>query len=282
MSSQIASTVYLDHKTYKVMDVKDGGMGRVWLLKEAFSEVSDPIYKKLLAVKTFDYTPNQYSIEQELNFWVSLEHKNILPLLRIGRLNYRLAAIMPWRHSTLEDQITQYDFSEKEIVKMALQIAHGLKYAYENWNIVHLDLKPANVLIRSMEPFELQISDWGISRITAQLFQATLDEKRPLSQYTSYGAGTPLYMSPERFSNRWKISPQADMYSLGLIIIQLFSGFLPSRIEEIISGSYIKNVGQILKVKSYRLEKLLYSCINPDVSLRPKSYAELISKLKKC
>jgi serine/threonine protein kinase len=147
---KVKKQVYLDDKTYNVVDVKRGGMGRVWLLENAFDEAYDPIHKSRIAVKTFDFTPQHYAIEQELNSWVTLDHKNILALLRIGRLNYRLAAIMPWLQGTLEDELaSKIAYSEEIVINIALQIVEALNYAFERYHLVHLDLKPANVLIRS-------------------------------------------------------------------------------------------------------------------------------------
>lgn len=289
MQEKIPKKVYLDDKIYNVVDIKQGGMGRVWLLENAFEYAYDPIHKKRVAVKTFDFTPQHFAIEQELNSWVALEHTNILPLLRIGRLNYRLAAIMPWLQGTLRDELALYTrFSERTVLDVAMQIAEALLYAYEKYHLVHLDLKPANVLVRSREPLSIQISDWGISRIASQIAQANWSETESENQYTAYGAGTPLYMSPERFTGNWKITPQADMYALGMMLVQLITGTLPFRMEgrnpyeEIIYGSYVENVGKILQIKSKRLERIIYSCIHPDVSMRPKMYRSLISELKRC
>jgi serine/threonine protein kinase len=95
-------------------------------------------------------------------------------------------------------------------------------------------------------------------------------------------------MSPERFSGSWQISPQADMYSLGMMLVQLLCGILPFRIEEknpyeeIIWGSYMENARQILHVKSKRLERIIYSCIHPLASMRPSTYSALIYELRHC
>jgi serine/threonine protein kinase len=289
VAEKIPKKVYLDDKTYNVVDTKQGGMGRVWLLENTFEDTYDPIHKRRVAVKTFDFTPQHFAIEQELNSWVALDHKNILPLLRIGRLNYRLAAIMPWLQGTLDDELASYTtFSEKKVLCIALQIAEALLYAYEKYQLVHLDLKPANVLILSREPYFIQISDWGISRIASQIAQANWSGIESENQYTAYGAGTPLYMSPERFTGNWKITSQADMYALGMMLVQFISGALPFRMEErnpyeeIILGSYVENVSQIFQIKSKRFERIIYSCIHPDVSMRPKTYSSLISELKRC
>jgi len=289
MVEKMLKKVYLDNEVYNLVEIKQGGMGRVWLLENAFEGTYDPIYKKRLAVKTFDFAPQHVAIEQELNSWVALDHKNIVPLLRIGRLNYQLAAIMPWLQGTLDDELASYIvFSEKKALSITLQIAEALRYAYEKFQLVHLDLKPANVLIHLREPLSVQVSDWGISRIASQIVQSDWSGVRSENQYTACGAGTPLYMAPERFTGNWKIAPQADMYSLGMMLIQFLSGALPFRLEdsnpceEIIYGTYVTNVRQILQIKSSRLERIIYSCIHPDSNMRPKTYNNLISQLKRC
>ena len=289
MAENIPKRIYLDDKTYNVVETKQGGMGRVWLLENEFDDTYDPIHKDRIAVKTFDFTPQHFAIEQELNYWVLLDHKNILPLFRVGRLNYRLAAIMPWLQGTLEDELAlNAIFTEEDALGIALQISEGLQYAYEKHQLVHLDLKPANILVRSRKPLSIQISDWGISRIASQIAQTNWSEGESENQYTAYGAGTPLYMSPERFSGSWEITPQADIYALGMMLVQFIAGALPFRMEErnpyeeIIYGSYVENTHQVLRLKSKRFERIIYACINPDMSMRPKTYSSLISELKRC
>lgn len=289
MAEKMPKKVHLDDKIYNVVEIKQGGMGRVWLLENAFVNTYDPIYKNRLAVKTFDFAPQHVAIEQELNSWVTLDHKNIVPLLRIGRLDYRLAAIMPWLQGGLDDELASFTvLSQEDTLRVALQIAKALRYAYQKFRLVHLDLKPANVLISWREPLSIQISDWGISRIASQMVQSGWSGVGSERQYTACAAGTPFYMAPERFTGNWKITPQADMFSLGMMLIQLLSGALPFRMEEdtpyeeIIYGTYVNNVSQILQVKSSRFERIIYSCIHPDSSKRPKTYNRLISQLGRC
>lgn len=286
MTNNPSKQVYIDDQKYDVVDIKNGGMGRVWLLQSRKNPSIDPIHKTRIAVKTFDFTPDHYAINQELNSWVALDHKNIVPLLKIGRLNYRIAAIMPWLSGTLADEMAKKTiFSEDESIAIAIQIVEALKYAYDNYGIVHLDLKPANVLVQYQNPLRIQISDWGISRIAANIIQANWSAVDNENQYTAFGAGTPLYMSPERFSSKWKISPKADMYSLGFIIIQLLTGVIPFRFNnqnpyhEIINGSYVDNAKGILNVKSRNLEKLIFDCISPNIDLRPGDYKKILLSL---
>jgi serine/threonine protein kinase len=57
---------------------------------------------------------------------------------------------MPWLQGTLEDELaSKIAYSEEIVINIALQIVEALNYAFERYHLVHLDLKPANVLIRS-------------------------------------------------------------------------------------------------------------------------------------
>jgi hypothetical protein len=59
-------------------------MGRVWLLDRAFDEGYNAIYGQRIAVKTFDLMENEAAITKELNIWISLSHRSILPLRKSG------------------------------------------------------------------------------------------------------------------------------------------------------------------------------------------------------
>ena len=111
--------VLVDARTYSVMSIRNGGMGRVWLLEQTFDYSFHPIYRKRIAVKTFDFIKDEQAIEHELNIWVSLDHRSVLPLKKIGRLNFRLAAIMPLLEGSLDDVlVTGRTFNEQEVSKL--------------------------------------------------------------------------------------------------------------------------------------------------------------------
>lgn len=258
-------------------------MGRVWLLKQSFAERYDPVYRPQIAVKTFDFVPDQALVENELNLWISLNHSSILPLLTIGRLNYRLAAVMPLMECSLEDVIAERgSLRENEITKILSEIVSGLDFAWSNQKLLHLDLKPSNILVDSKTDLRTKIADWGISRLVTrgkELGGTGLDHSASGNlQDTSYGAGTPLYMAPERFSGSWKLSPTADIYSLGMMAIQMATGILPFRfngtspLEEIFTASYFTNAHQILGDLSANFGNFCLQCIHPDPSARPATF----------
>lgn len=283
--------VLVDDRTYSVMSVRNGGMGRVWLLEQAFDDSFDPIYRRRIAVKTFDFMKDERAIEHELNIWISLDHSSVLPLKKIGRLNYRLAAIMPLLDGSLDDFIeTRGSLNEQEVSKIISDILNGLEYAWSAFKILHLDLKPSNVLVESGSPFRTKIADWGISRLAAanqrargvNSHSATMETH---SQKTAYAAGTPLFMAPERFSGDWALSPTADIYSLGMMAVQLNTGILPFRfgqidpVEEIATGSFFENASQMLENRSDDFRRFCLQCIHPNPSARPRTFRDAATQL---
>ena len=81
-------SVSLDAYAYNVLDIKEGGMGRVWLLQQAKAYPFDPIYRRQIAVKTFNSDCDSTQIESELNSWVLMDCPFILPLRKIGHLDF--------------------------------------------------------------------------------------------------------------------------------------------------------------------------------------------------
>ncbi|VAI21270.1 unnamed protein product [Triticum turgidum subsp. durum] len=96
--------------------------------------------------------------------------------------------------------------------QIIIGICQGLNYLHEN-RIVHLDLKPENVLLDdNMVP---KITDFGLSRY--------FEERQTSQSITSNISGTLGYIAPELYDGE-KITIQSDIYSLGIIIIEILTG----------------------------------------------------------
>ncbi|XP_066359535.1 uncharacterized protein [Miscanthus floridulus] len=95
--------------------------------------------------------------------------------------------------------------------KIIKGICSGLKYLHGR-NIIHLDLKPQNILMdATMVP---KIADFSLSRFLSEQKSKTI---------TSNCRGTTGYMAPE-YIDRGIISKKADIFSLGVIIIEILKG----------------------------------------------------------
>nr|XP_020462962.1 serine/threonine-protein kinase 17A-like [Monopterus albus] len=105
-------------------------------------------------------------------------------------------------------------FTEKDVTRLAKQILSGVAFLHRN-NVVHLDLKPQNILLTSARPLgDIRIVDFGLSR-----HMDNITEVREI-------LGTPEYVAPEILSYE-PISTATDMWSIGVLTYVMLTGESP-------------------------------------------------------
>lgn len=158
--------------------------------------------------------------------------------------------------------------------KLAKDAAKGMSYLHSR-KIIHRDLKPQNLLVNSEPNWECKITDFGISTI------------RPDVTRTMTCIGTPVYMAPEVLQKN-KYSEKADVYSFGIVLVELFTGKYPYTEEEFGSLNQIQLVFQICQNEARpstaslpaSLQQLIFDCWNRNTTLRP-SFMEIIARLRR-
>jgi len=251
-------------------------MGVVYLLD------SDTATPRAIAAKTFRPEFPLSEIVSELNIWLDLSHPNILRLESITVLDFDTAAVSPWRRrgSLHEQLVTKRTLDHSEVKQILADATAALQYAWETKHIVHLDIKPQNML-RSDVPWKvIEISDWGLARISSEteLQRAKISTKSV--HLASTFAGTVPYMSPERFITGIPSTVQADIFSLGIIAIECLTGTLPfthetNLIEQILSGVYVQRSTQAIERFSGRWRQFLSRCLAFDQRQRFDNYPEM-------
>jgi hypothetical protein len=114
---------------------------------------------------------------------------------------------------TLGDRMTGSPWPEAGVTAMLQQLATALE-ALHDFSILHLDLKPSNILLRDPGPVPV-LADFGLS----SLFDPNLSVK------VTQTKGTSLYQSPESLTG--VVTPKSDWWSLGMIILELLTGQHP-------------------------------------------------------
>ncbi|XP_063041024.1 serine/threonine kinase 17a like [Engraulis encrasicolus] len=105
-------------------------------------------------------------------------------------------------------------FTEKDVIRLARQILSGVAFLHRN-NVVHLDLKPQNILLTSARPLgDIRIVDFGLSR--------RMDGPTEVREIL----GTPEYVAPE-ILNYEPISTATDMWSIGVLTYVMLTGESP-------------------------------------------------------
>ena len=110
---------------------------------------------------------------------------------------------------------------QEHAIQIAFKCCGALDYAFRQ-GIVHRDIKPANILVVSGT--NIKVADFGAAYLSSA----------PKTQIA--GLGSPYYMSPEQI-RREPLGHHSDMYSLGIVLYQLFTGqrpFVSSTLEELL------------------------------------------------
>ena len=102
-------------------------------------------------------------------------------------------------------------------LRLALEVASGLA-AIHALDVVHRDLKPSNILFDAQG--RAKIADLGLAQVPGgPSMRSRLSQSAP-------HPGTPSYMSPEQISTYEHLSPASDVYALGAVLFEVFTGRL--------------------------------------------------------
>ncbi len=145
-----------------------------------------------------------------------LRHPHIMPLLDFGlsRDDTPFLVMEYAPNGTLRNRHPKGSrLPLSQVVQYATQIGSALQYAHEH-RLVHRDVKPENMLLRSDEV--LLLSDFGIA--------TAIRSTHSLNIQADIG-GTVLYMAPEQVQGRPR--PQSDQYALAVVIYEWLSGRCP-------------------------------------------------------
>ena len=134
--------------------------------------------------------------------------------------------------------------SETAVNYFGKQILEGLEYLHKRCKIVHMDIKPGNILIDA--GLSAKIADFSVSCSYAHF------EPENLVKFPFVGTGK--FMPPEiieKANMKIKESEKIDIYSLGVTLYCLFYGMYPYKLHEVKGKDYDKILE---KIKNEKLE----------------------------
>ena len=213
------SLIGLDIGHYRIRElIGKGGMAYVYRAYDTRLKRYDAfkiIRKDALPPNAYDRIRHRFEIEAKI--LGTLDHPNILKIFDSGAYGGLPFLVMELLEGgSLKDRIGQ-PIPCETVVSILIPIADSLVYAHEH-QILHRDVKPANILFRSDGTPVL--TDFGIAKIIEDnSYDKTLTG-------TGFGVGTPEYMSPEQ-SMTGKVDGRSDEYSLGIIFYEMLTGHKP-------------------------------------------------------
>jgi serine/threonine-protein kinase len=144
-----------------------------------------------------------------------LEHPNIIRIRSVSKTGAHVYFAMDLCADSLSARIAREGpLPEADIVRIARDIVAALDFAHRQ-GVIHRDLKPDNVLIRSDGTAVL--TDFGIARAVSGYTAST---------GVNMTIGTPHYLSPEQAQGR-PLDPRVDFYALGVTLYKAATGDVP-------------------------------------------------------
>jgi eukaryotic-like serine/threonine-protein kinase len=261
---------------YKFIEkIGKGAFGTVLLMEDTV--VEERLILKFLNANVSSDEEMMKRFVHELRYSRKITHKNVIRIYDFLYIRGNYAISMEYfpSHTLGGEIINEKPVELKRAVKFGIDIATGMAVAHQA-GIVHRDLKPANVLIDN--DGLLKIVDFGVA--AAQTQGDTQLTK------TGYVIGSPKYMAPEQILGK-KVDERADIYSLGVILYEMFSGIPPYSRGDHMSVMYQHVQGkarppmEINKALPLDLNNLVMKCMALDKGKRAQSMDELRLSLEK-
>lgn len=191
--------------------IGEGASGTVWRGRD--TELDRVVAIKVLRETLDDQAQARFI--REARVMAGLAHDNLVALHDVIEIDGRPAVVMELIEGRSLEGVTRPD-DPSEMARWVRDAARGLAAAHAR-EIVHRDVKPANLLLSSNG--KIKVADFGV----ALDLDATVDLTREGAM-----VGTPKYMAPEQVEGRRAaIGPWTDVWALGAVLYELWCGRPP-------------------------------------------------------
>lgn len=162
--------------------------------------------------------------QQEREILAQLDHSHIARLLDGGTTEDGLPyLVMEYvEGKPLTEWCDARKASVDERLRLFEQLCEVVHYLHEH-HVIHRDLKPTNVLVNAAG--SVKLLDFGISKLLGPITERTI-----LATQSGLHLLTPEYASPEQVRGE-RVTPQTDVYALGVILYELLTGLRPYRLR---------------------------------------------------
>lgn len=238
------------HSYFLCEKVGAGGQGFVFSAKRDKETEADYVVKLL-------FQQNETDLDRglrELRIG-ELDHPHLAKAIGVGADKAGTVGVIfeRVRGKSLKEWIDGEPIPLPTVIRWGIELSEALAFLHER-GFVHRDVKPSNILIAEKEQ-SVKLADFGLC--------FDLNGDGPLT--TTGVPGTLDYMSPERRTGG--VSPQSDIYSLGMVL------------HEAATGKRIRYSGEI-DVPNRDLSTVIACCLEPNQKNRYASAVDLKADLE--
>jgi len=209
-----ASTVIAGYRIEEL--IGRGGMGVVYRASQL--HLDRPVALKLIRPEYAQSTVSRARFERESRLAAAVAHPNVVPVLDAGDDNGLLYIAMQYidgiNLAQMLDGLGALEASHG--AHLVGQIAAALDAAHRH-QLVHRDVKPANILLPVDEPDHGFLTDFGLAKLVAGQTQ--------LTQADTW-AGTIDYLAPEQIDGG-QVDHRTDVYALSCVLFHCLTGRVP-------------------------------------------------------
>lgn len=252
-----------------------GGMGIVFAAEREHEGVVQRAAVKLLSIPLFDTQAGE-RFRREARVLARLDHPDICRLRDFGR------SPEGWPYLVLDriDGVALHLYAERcsipERLQLVARVADAVAAAHRQL-VVHLDIKPENVLV--MPDGTPVLLDFGISRVLGEE-----DDRSASATVTRWM--TPDYAAPERLRGE-PSGVAADLYSLGALLYRVLTGARPFELAGLSLTDVLARIEKGIEPPSRRvaqlprdLDAVLRKAMHPDPTRRYASAGEFADDLR--
>ena len=262
-----------DYELQRLLGV--GAMGEVYLARQI--SIDKLVAVKLLNPKHGNDPARVERFLQEARLVAALQHENIVGVHGVGRTTSGYFLVMDYiEGSSLDKRLNAGPLPISEAIEITATIAAALEHVHLR-GIVHRDVKPSNIMLRS--DGKILLTDFGLGK---SLFDAA-DSVSVDGQIV----GTPQFMSPEQA--RGDVSPLSDVYGIGAVLYALVTGVPPfdggsalATLSRVVSDEAPVPLRQLRPAAPARLEMICNKCLQKNANARFASAGELREALLAC
>eukprot|EP01018_Ginkgo_biloba_P022665 Gb_23616 [translate_table: standard] len=185
---------------------------------------------RVVAVKKFKLNEQMHverNFKRECKILSKIRHRNLVRIMgAFSNSNIKALVLQFIPNGSLDTHLHAFStcaLSLEKRLNIAVGIAQAMLYLHEEsgiGEIVHCDLKPSNVLLD--DDFEAHVTDFGIAKL--------IDPKAIEYSLSSTVIGSIGYIAPE-FAYGKKVSKEVDIYSFGILLLEIVSGKRPTSDE---------------------------------------------------